>query len=76
MTQPEKRDYTQLVAGAFGESTSGERFTRKSAAHDVVVGSYPLADIAIDEFAETQSILLHQGPRRLWVPESKAVERQ
>jgi betaine-aldehyde dehydrogenase len=46
MTQLEKRDYAQLVAGTFGESASGERFTRKSPAHDIVVGSYPLADVA------------------------------
>jgi betaine-aldehyde dehydrogenase len=31
---------------------------------------------SIDEFTETKSILLHQGPRRMWVPEAKAVERQ
>jgi acyl-CoA reductase-like NAD-dependent aldehyde dehydrogenase len=31
---------------------------------------------AIDEFTERKSILLHQGPRRMWVHESMAVERQ
>ena len=31
---------------------------------------------AIDEFTETKSILLHQGPRRMCGPESKAMERQ
>jgi acyl-CoA reductase-like NAD-dependent aldehyde dehydrogenase len=31
---------------------------------------------AIDEFTETKSMLLRKGPRRMWVPDSKAVERQ
>jgi len=30
---------------------------------------------AIEEFTETKSILLHQGPRRMWVPEATAVAR-
>ena len=34
MTQLDRRDYAGLVAGTFGESESGERFTRKSQAHD------------------------------------------
>jgi betaine-aldehyde dehydrogenase len=31
---------------------------------------------AIDEFTDTKSILPNRGPRRMWVPESKAMERQ
>jgi acyl-CoA reductase-like NAD-dependent aldehyde dehydrogenase len=31
---------------------------------------------AIDEFTETKSILPHRGPRRMWVPKSKAIKRQ
>jgi hypothetical protein len=34
MTQLDRRDYARLVAGTFGESESGDRFTRKSQAHD------------------------------------------
>jgi hypothetical protein len=34
MTQLDRRDYAQLVAGTFGESESGDRFIRKSQAHD------------------------------------------
>jgi hypothetical protein len=30
---------------------------------------------AIDEF-KTKSILPHRGPRRMWVPELRAMERQ
>ena len=31
---------------------------------------------SIDEFTETKSILRHQGPRRMWMREAKAVEGQ
>jgi acyl-CoA reductase-like NAD-dependent aldehyde dehydrogenase len=31
---------------------------------------------ALDEFTDTKSILPTRGPRRMWVPESKAIERQ
>lgn len=30
---------------------------------------------AINEFTETKSVLLHQGPHRLWVPDAKMAER-
>ena len=37
----EKHDYQMLIDGQWTESESGERFTRESPAHDVVVGEYP-----------------------------------
>ncbi|WP_127143984.1 aldehyde dehydrogenase family protein [Pelagibacterium montanilacus] len=42
----EVRRYSQLVDGKSGEAMSGERFERRSPAHGVVVGNYPLADVA------------------------------
>jgi len=38
--------YQQWIGGSASESASGERFTRSSPAHDIVVGEYPLADVA------------------------------
>lgn len=39
------RSYQQWIDGSPSEAASGERFTRSSPAHDVVVGDYPLADV-------------------------------
>jgi betaine-aldehyde dehydrogenase len=40
------KSYRQWIDGAACEALSGERFTRESPAHDVIVGDYPLADAA------------------------------
>ena len=45
--QIKAQSYQQWTDGSASEAASGERFTRSSPAHDVIVGDYPLAD-AID----------------------------
>lgn len=40
------RTYRQWIDGNALDAASGERFTRSSPAHDILVGDYPLADVA------------------------------
>jgi len=47
----EAKHYRQVVDGRLGEAESGERFVRRSPAHDVPAGDYPLADIADTDLA-------------------------
>ena len=36
-------DYSMLIGGTSTDSADGNRFSRESTAHDVVVGTYPSA---------------------------------
>jgi betaine-aldehyde dehydrogenase len=66
------RRYQQSIGGDLGESASGERFTRSSPAHDVVVGDYPLADIAdADRAVSAAREAFNKGP---W-PKMSGAER-
>lgn len=39
-----EQNYLQWIDGSASKAASGERFTRSSPAHDVIVGDYPLPD--------------------------------
>ena len=73
MTLPtEPQRFRMLIDGRWAEAHSGERFHTASPAHDVAVGTYPLADAAdVDAAVEAARRAFDEGP---W-PHTPGAER-